>query len=290
MTDLTEPRLSPDNHPSADRELSRDPRELNFDESPGDSEADAALRADIRRLGALLGQTLVRQEGQALLDLVEQVRAQVRTDPTAAAARLAAMDVLTGTKLARAFSTYFHLANITEQAHRARELCRRRAPRRRLAGRRRARRSARRACRPTTSPRPPGGWRSGRSSPRTRPRRRAARSCPSCAPSPTSSTPRPMRGRALRRSAGSAPSRHRPRRADRPAVADRRAAGRPAGPDRRGPQRHLLPARPVRRRGAAGAHRSDRDAAHAGRADAAERPPAHLRHAGSAATGTATRT
>ncbi|MEV4638143.1 phosphoenolpyruvate carboxylase [Actinoplanes sp. NPDC049548] len=88
---------------------------------------DAALRADIRRIGTLLGQTLARQEGKPLLDLVEEVRALVRADAPAAAERLAAMDVTTGTKLARAFSTYFHLANITEQVHRSRDLQRRRA-------------------------------------------------------------------------------------------------------------------------------------------------------------------
>ena len=88
---------------------------------------DSDLRADIRRLGVLLGQTLARQEGQALLDLVEEVRALVRTDGAAAARRLAEVDVTTATPLARAFSTYFHLANITEQVHRARELRRLRA-------------------------------------------------------------------------------------------------------------------------------------------------------------------
>ncbi|MFD0820707.1 phosphoenolpyruvate carboxylase, partial [Micromonospora zhanjiangensis] len=96
-------------------------------DSPRHDGPDAALRADIRRLGTLLGQTLARQEGPPLLDLVEEIRALVRSDADAAAQRLGTMDVGTGTKLARAFSTYFHLANITEQVHRARDLRRQRA-------------------------------------------------------------------------------------------------------------------------------------------------------------------
>ncbi|MCC2278445.1 phosphoenolpyruvate carboxylase [Streptomyces sp. ET3-23] len=83
---------------------------------------NAALRADIRRLGDLLGETLVRQEGEELLDLVERVRALTRTDGEAAAELLGATDLETAARLVRAFSTYFHLANVTEQVHRGREL------------------------------------------------------------------------------------------------------------------------------------------------------------------------
>lgn len=83
---------------------------------------NAALRADIRRLGDLLGETLVRQEGDELLDLVERVRALTRTDGEAAAELLGATDLETAARLVRAFSTYFHLANVTEQVHRGREL------------------------------------------------------------------------------------------------------------------------------------------------------------------------
>ena len=91
------------------------------------TDSSTALRADIRRLGELLGGTLVRQEGQDLLDLVEEVRALTRSDGEAAAALLGDTDLETAAKLVRAFSTYFHLANVTEQVHRGRDLRERRA-------------------------------------------------------------------------------------------------------------------------------------------------------------------
>src|SRR3954453_2854683 len=90
--------------------------------------SDAALRRDIRELGDVLGATITRQEGRAVFDLVERVRGLVRTDRAAAAALLAGVDPVTATKLVRAFTTFFHLANVAEQVDRARELqARRRA-------------------------------------------------------------------------------------------------------------------------------------------------------------------
>jgi len=93
------------------------------------TDAGAALRRDIRLLGALLGETLVRHEGQDLLDLVEQIRSlsmATRDSLSTSTAedldeRLSALDLPTATLLVRAFSTYFHLANIAEQVHRADE-------------------------------------------------------------------------------------------------------------------------------------------------------------------------
>ena len=91
---------------------------------------DAALRADIRRLGNQLGDSLVRQEGRELLDLVEDVRAITRRfrgsvdtgDAEALAVLLDNLDVTRLGTLARAFTTYFHLANVAEQTHRLDEL------------------------------------------------------------------------------------------------------------------------------------------------------------------------
>ena len=93
------------------------------EQAVADDGAQAALRADVRRLGNLLGESLVRQEGPELLDLVEQVRRMSRDESSAdLAALLEDVDLDTAARLVRAFGTYFHLANVTEQVHRAREM------------------------------------------------------------------------------------------------------------------------------------------------------------------------
>lgn len=79
---------------------------------------DESLRADVRRLGDLLGQTLVRQEGQDLLDLVESVRKAVREGTGGEVLKDLSVD--DSIQLVRAFSTYFHLANVAEQVNRVR--------------------------------------------------------------------------------------------------------------------------------------------------------------------------
>lgn len=91
---------------------------------------DDALRTDIRRLGNQLGEALVRQHGPELLVLVEKVRSlgksARRGGSTAATAELHELlsDLPTDwvIPLVRAFTTYFYLANVSEQVHRADEL------------------------------------------------------------------------------------------------------------------------------------------------------------------------
>ncbi len=89
---------------------------------------DEALRADIGRLGRQLGDTLVDQHGEGLLDLVERIRAlnkSVRSegaDPSALSELLSQQDASTAALLVRAFTTYFRLANVAEQTHRVDDL------------------------------------------------------------------------------------------------------------------------------------------------------------------------
>ena len=108
-------------------ESARSPAEFSL------GELDSALRSDIRRLGAQLGDALVRQHGPELLERVEQVRGLARglrrsdEDSSALAELLAGVDVADAGLLARAFTVYFHLANTAEQVHRIDDLTEKRA-------------------------------------------------------------------------------------------------------------------------------------------------------------------
>jgi phosphoenolpyruvate carboxylase len=84
---------------------------------------DESLRRDIRRVTSILGETLARTEGDDLLALVERVREHAKHDRLD---QLPEFDLATITTLVRAFTAYFHLANITEQVHRGRALTRER--------------------------------------------------------------------------------------------------------------------------------------------------------------------
>ena len=81
---------------------------------------NSALRNDVRKLGDLLGETLVRQEGSELLNLVESVRLAVREGKTEEV--LTNLSVEKTASLVRAFSTYFNLANVAEQVDRVKVL------------------------------------------------------------------------------------------------------------------------------------------------------------------------
>ena len=79
------------------------------------------MRAEIHHLGILLGQSLTRQEGAGLYELVEKIRILSKDNPSEVAQILARIDLDSAIKLARAFSVYFHIANITEQFFRSKD-------------------------------------------------------------------------------------------------------------------------------------------------------------------------
>lgn len=98
-----------------------------IDPNPNLTQPDE-LRSDVRLLGNLLGETIKKQHGEALFELVEEVRAiakQARAGDTAQIQRL--IEILSGLhstdllNLARAFTLFLNLANIAEQHHQIRQ-------------------------------------------------------------------------------------------------------------------------------------------------------------------------
>lgn len=93
-------------------------------------EVDAALRADVRLLGALLGRILTEAGGSELLDDVERLReltidAYEKQNDASIEDAEKLVDSFTPVRaeqVARAFTSYFHLANLAEEHHRVRVL------------------------------------------------------------------------------------------------------------------------------------------------------------------------
>jgi phosphoenolpyruvate carboxylase len=88
---------------------------------------DLALRANVRLLGEILGRVLAEQEGDDVFRLEERIRLLSRLgrrgDTGASRALgevISQLDVDTQAIVLRAFTVYFHLANIAEQHHRVR--------------------------------------------------------------------------------------------------------------------------------------------------------------------------
>ncbi len=93
------------------------------------SDADRQLRWTVRQLGNVLGETIVEQEGQAIFDLVEELRALTRAqrqgdrDAGPQIEQLTAdlvNDLDSTLGVLKAFTTYFQLVNLAEEQQRVR--------------------------------------------------------------------------------------------------------------------------------------------------------------------------
>jgi phosphoenolpyruvate carboxylase len=98
----------------------RDPRDVEFGPN------DEGLRGDVSRLGHLVGELLVEQNGDAFFARVEAARVAAiarreNHEPIdALASSLAGLDAATADSLCRAFATFFQMVNIAERVHRIR--------------------------------------------------------------------------------------------------------------------------------------------------------------------------
>jgi phosphoenolpyruvate carboxylase len=108
--------------------------------APGSVRAGDPLAAEVRLLGALLGEVIAEQAGRDLLDLVEGIRRRVvatrqgktGASPDRAAARervlaetadqIASLDPVRLEAVARAFSLYFQLVNLAEERDQVRSV------------------------------------------------------------------------------------------------------------------------------------------------------------------------
>jgi phosphoenolpyruvate carboxylase len=91
------------------------------------------LSTDIRRLGRILGEIIVKLEGKAVLDLEEKLRLLAKSSRagTVQAGReleqaVRELSVVEAGHMAMAFTVYFELVNLAEETHRVRLLRRRR--------------------------------------------------------------------------------------------------------------------------------------------------------------------
>ncbi|HUQ43037.1 MAG TPA: phosphoenolpyruvate carboxylase [Candidatus Limnocylindria bacterium] len=96
-----------------------EPRTIGTSGGPG------ILQREVRLLGALLGQVILEQAGQAVLDVVEGVRmdsivARRREREGRVDVDVAGLDGATLESVVRAFGLYFQLANLAEQRDRVR--------------------------------------------------------------------------------------------------------------------------------------------------------------------------
>src|SRR2546421_4102362 len=91
---------------------------------------EAGLRAEIRLLGQLLGETLREHEGLALYELEESIRLRTKAlrqqydaaDEAGLVDELGRIPLADAARLVRAFATYFQLVNLAELERQARAL------------------------------------------------------------------------------------------------------------------------------------------------------------------------
>lgn len=93
------------------------------------TEATDPLRRNVSFLGSILGETIIEHEGRELFDLEETIRTLSKARRSARKndgldrafeEAIAALDVSTAERIARAFAQYFQLVNLAEQHHRIR--------------------------------------------------------------------------------------------------------------------------------------------------------------------------